>query len=189
MLEKEQYYLDNIKPSLNICIIAESPLGLKRNATFSLNLSKARRGKSIIQPVKVSTDIKTITSEIRLKMYSSCKGIKVKIYDKNNKNFIKDFPTMTSAAEYLGISRRTLNNRLVKGISYDDYIYEFEVQVSNPVIVINKKSNTTKIYNAMREAARDIGVSNSSLLKYINTNKLLKNTYLISKKSNSYTIV
>lgn len=30
LLEKEQYYLDNINPSLNICKVANSPLGIKR---------------------------------------------------------------------------------------------------------------------------------------------------------------
>jgi group I intron endonuclease len=31
LLETEQYYLDNINPSLNICKIAKSSLGIKRN--------------------------------------------------------------------------------------------------------------------------------------------------------------
>ena len=45
LLEKEQYYLNFIKPSLNICKIAGSPLGIKHDTMFSENLSKARRGK------------------------------------------------------------------------------------------------------------------------------------------------
>ncbi len=45
LLQREQYYLDIINPSLNICKIAGSPLGIKHGASFSKNLSKARRGK------------------------------------------------------------------------------------------------------------------------------------------------
>jgi DNA-binding XRE family transcriptional regulator len=37
-LEKEQYYLNNMNPSLNICKAVSSSLGLKRNTIFSINL-------------------------------------------------------------------------------------------------------------------------------------------------------
>jgi group I intron endonuclease len=47
--------------------------------------------------------------------------------------------------------------------------------------VINKKDNSVKLYSSVREAARDIGVSHVTLLKYINENKLLKDIYLITK--------
>lgn len=48
--------------------------------------------------------------------------------------------------------------------------------------VINKKDNSVKLYNSVREAARDLGISHVTLLKYINENKLLNDLYLITKK-------
>lgn len=45
LLEKEQYYLDTLNPYLNTCKVANSPLGVKHDITFSINMSKAHRGK------------------------------------------------------------------------------------------------------------------------------------------------
>jgi group I intron endonuclease len=44
ILKREQYYLDNINPSMNICKMAGSPLEVKRNI-ISTNLSKTRGKK------------------------------------------------------------------------------------------------------------------------------------------------
>jgi group I intron endonuclease len=49
------------------------------------------------------------------------------------------------------------------------------------VKVLNVESNITKIYNSIRLAANDIKISHTTILKYINTNKLIKNLYLITK--------
>jgi hypothetical protein len=47
--------------------------------------------------------------------------------------------------------------------------------------VVNKKDGSTKVYNSMRAAAKDIGVKYSTLVSYVNKNKLLKDIYLITK--------
>jgi len=49
--------------------------------------------------------------------------------------------------------------------------------------VTNIKDNSVKLYDSIRAAARNLGTSHNLLLNYINTNKLYKNTYLISKKT------
>jgi hypothetical protein len=102
-LKKEQYYLDNIKPSLNVCEKADSPLGIKRNLTFSINLSKAKRGKKHGK-LKMKTSIipNIISVETRLKMSEKARGVSVKVYDKYN-NLINQFPTMASAAKHFGV--------------------------------------------------------------------------------------
>ena len=48
--------------------------------------------------------------------------------------------------------------------------------------VINKKDNSIKVYGSIRAVSRDIGVSHVTILNYINTNKWLKDTYLITRK-------
>jgi hypothetical protein len=170
-----------INPSLNLCKIAGSPLGIKHNVLFSKNLSQARRGKSN-NINKLNTIVpKHITSETRLKLSYRSKGIKVKLFDSLN-NLVKEFATMTSAANYLGVSIRTIRRILNTGISYDDYIYKFETLTPHLIIVVNKKTNTIKEYCSIRAIANDIKVSTSYISKHINTNKLLKDIYLISKK-------
>jgi len=49
--------------------------------------------------------------------------------------------------------------------------------------VVNKKNNSVKLYGSIRAAARDLGTSHNSLLNYINTNKLYKGIYIITRKS------
>jgi group I intron endonuclease len=47
------------------------------------------------------------------------------------------------------------------------------------ITVINKKNNTVKVYNSIRSAAKDMGVSHPTIINYINKDKLLKGIYLI----------
>jgi hypothetical protein len=180
MLEREQYYLNIINPSLNICKVAGSPLGVKHGISFSENLSKARRGKRIkTEPLKKIRP-RIISSDTRLKLSSRSIGIKVKIFDNLN-NLLYEFPTMTSAAEHMGVSDRTMRRILNSGISYDNYVYKFETITKDPLVVINTENNTRKKYYSIRAVSRDIAISSSSISKYINTNKVLKDIYLIAR--------
>jgi NUMOD1 domain len=49
--------------------------------------------------------------------------------------------------------------------------------------VVNKKDNYVKVYNYIRAASRDIGINHSTIINYINANKWLKDTYLITRKN------
>lgn len=131
LLKREQFYLDSINPSLNISRIATSPLGVKRNKMFSINLSKSRRGVKY-RPGIINTP-KVIMNETILKLSARYAGIKVKIFDKSN-NFIKEFTTITETAKYIGVSNRTINNIMKTGISYDDYTYKFEAAIGYPIL-------------------------------------------------------
>jgi group I intron endonuclease len=62
LLEREQYYLDNINPSLNIRKIASSPLGIKRDITFNTNKSESQINKKL--NIKVN-DINNISKNVR----------------------------------------------------------------------------------------------------------------------------
>jgi hypothetical protein len=50
--------------------------------------------------------------------------------------------------------------------------------------VINKKDNSVKVYKSKWAAAKDLRVNYSTFLYYVNKNKLLKGTYLITSKCN-----
>jgi hypothetical protein len=131
-LEREQYYLDNIKPSLNVCKKADSALGVIRNTMFGLNLSKSRRGKTqkpnIKNPnIKVNNIPKIITDETRLRKSLRSRGISVKIFYKKG-NLVHTFPTITSAAKYLGVTSTTVSNIFKTGKSYDNFVYKFDVK-------------------------------------------------------------
>jgi hypothetical protein len=88
---------------------------------------------------------------------------------------------MTSAAKYFGVSIITIRRILNSGISYDNYTYKFEIITEGPLVVVNTEKNTRKEYYSIRALSRDIATSPLCISKYINTNKLLKDNYIISK--------
>ncbi len=181
ILRREQFYFDLLKPKYNICKKAGSPLGVIRDTIFSLNLSRARRGKSIRPRLIANNPSKPIRDETRLKLSARSIGVKVKIYDKLN-NLINEFPTLTSAAKYIGVTSTTIRNIVKTGISYDNYIYKIEEKKKQLIVVVNKEKETIKEYHSIRSAAKDIGISYSTILPYVNTNKKLKEIYFIYKK-------
>lgn len=61
-------------------------------------------------------------------------------------------------------------------------IIKVKLSLSHITIVVNVINNSTKEYYSIREAARNLRVSNHTISAYIKTGKLLKDTYLITKK-------
>ena len=55
------------------------------------------------------------------------------------------------------------------------------LSTGHPVKTINKENNSIKEYNSVRAAARDLCVSHATILNYIDSNKLLKGIYKITK--------
>jgi group I intron endonuclease len=180
-LEREQYFFNIINPTLNICKTAGSPLGIKHGISFSKNLSDARRGrKNKPNKIKINIRPKVISSETRLKLSYRSSGIKVKLFDTYG-NMINQFPTMSKAAEYLGVSDRTVRRVLNTGISYDNFIYKFEVVSEHPIVVEDKEYNVIKKYSSVRALAKDMAVSRYTISVNINSNKLLKGRYILSR--------
>lgn len=46
-------------------------------------------------------------------------------------------------------------------------------------MVINKENNSIKKYNSIRAAAKDIGISHTTLLRHVNKNCMVKDIYLV----------
>jgi hypothetical protein len=59
-----------------------------------------------------------------------------------------------------------------------DFINE-KIKIGYYVIVENVLNNSIKEYSSIRKASKDLNISYSRLSDYINTNILLKNTFLI----------
>jgi hypothetical protein len=127
LLKKEQFYLDNINPSLNSCKIANSILGIKRDEMFSINLSKSRRGKKIRSPIKINNTIRTITTETRSKISLRNKGVSVQIFDGAD-NLLYEFPTIRSTAKFFGVNPKTISMIFKTGKSFDGLTYKFKVK-------------------------------------------------------------
>jgi excinuclease UvrABC nuclease subunit len=57
-----------------------------------------------------------------------------------------------------------------------------KISTGHITTVVNKKTNSVKLYDSIRAAARDLHTSHQLLLNYINTEKLYKGTYIITRK-------
>jgi len=55
-------------------------------------------------------------------------------------------------------------------------------KTGHPVIMINIENNNIKEYYSVRAAAKHLNISHTTLLRYINENKILNNNYLVLKK-------
>lgn len=129
LIIREQYYIDLLKPELNILKIANSRLGLKHSPETLLKFKNRKLSSEALSNLK--------------------KAMKGKVPSRLAK----------------------INHLLATG---------------HITTVVNKSNNTTKLYNSIREAARDLNVSHVTLLNYMNnSNKLLKGIYLITKNNNN----
>ncbi len=107
-IEREQYYIDLLKPEYNICKIAGSTLGKGHNKETRQKISKSRdmlfstsKGDITRKRMSISAKNKIVTEETKRKN-------KIANTDKNNKKCILNeeivFESIKDAAEYLNIS-------------------------------------------------------------------------------------
>jgi len=94
---------------------------------FSLNQSRAQRGKSINYSPRPNNIIKIVSPETRTKMSLTSQGINVKIFDKTN-NFLYEFSSIRNAAKHFGVHPKTIGNIYKTGKSFDEYIYKFNIK-------------------------------------------------------------
>jgi group I intron endonuclease len=148
LVEREQHYLDLLKPKYNILKAANSRLGskhsLKTRALMSIKLKGVNNpsfGKtpSYETRMKISESLKCSlvfkdsfkakprvrTSETIFKLSLKSDGVSVKLFDKCG-NIVKTFPSINKAAKYLGIGSSTIHRIPNKGI-YGNFIFEFEI--------------------------------------------------------------
>ena len=139
LTEREQHYMDYLKPEYNILKAANSRIGSKHTirtkAIMSTKLkginnplfgkfhsyeTRKKIGLSLKSVVRVNTVPRTVTMDTRLKLSSRSHGVSVIIFDAS-KTITKEFTTITSTARYLGISNRTVTRYLNKNKSYNGY--------------------------------------------------------------------
>lgn len=193
VIKREQYYIDLLKPEYNICKYAGSCLGYrhteeikellsntskgcKQGIEFSLNSSKTRRGIKYKSYIKSSEIInREVKVETKLKLSSRVQGINVKIFDRSN-NLINEFSSITSAAKYMGVHRKTISRIFETGISYDDFIYKFENK-ENRIWVYSLDNKLTNVFKNMKETGIYYNISLTTLSRYIKLGKIYKNKY------------
>ena len=145
LVEKEQYYINQLKPEYNILKAANSRIGSKHSLETRALMSIKQKGinhnffgksHSHETRVKISESLKSSlmfsnsvklrpafrTNETKLNLSLRSHGVGVIILDKSN-NVINKFPTTISTAKHFKISVRTVGRYLDKNILYNNYIF------------------------------------------------------------------
>lgn len=165
LLKKEQHYLDTLNPSLNICKEANSPLGVKREITFSINLSKACRGNKYKKPSFNSNNIiKVIYLETKSKISLRNQGVNVKIFVQSN-NLINEFSSIASAAKHLGVTHKTISMVYKTGKSFDEYTYKFSIK-DNRIWVYNVDNKLINILENAKKTSEFFNIPSSTIGDY-----------------------
>jgi hypothetical protein len=81
---------------------------------MSLNLKSTTRNNNMPRIIKLET---------RLKLSLRSHGVPIKIFNTSNK-FVKEFPTITSAAKYFDLNNKSLNRYIDKNKSYKGYTFK-----------------------------------------------------------------
>jgi len=179
ILEREQFYLDNINPSLNSYKVTNSSLGTKRDYAFSVKMSKARRGKGRKWSINNEKIPKIVTDKTKSKISLNNQGINVKVFDKFH-NLIHEFSSIRSTAKFFNVDPKTINNIYKTGISFDEFIYKFEAKDTR-IFVYDIDHTLINIFDNTKRISLHYNIPSSTLSYYIKFNKLYKNKFFFYK--------
>lgn len=136
-IEREQFYLDLLKPEYNILKKAGSRLGLKHSLLSKLKMSKSALGRFVSKEtrLKLSESLKdrklSESTREKIKSYKHTEKAKLKISLGNPRtksvqildihtNTTTIFPTMTSASVYLNTTTATIGSYIKSQKLYKD---------------------------------------------------------------------
>jgi hypothetical protein len=164
LIEKEQYYLDLLKPEYNILKFAGS----------RLNHIPSEKTRKLISVALMGKKYKCNEKEDVLKKTTKFTyGVSVKVFNKSN-NLIFKFPSIGSAARYFNVSDRAISNIRDRGKSYDDYIYIFE---DIKVWVYNNNKELINVVSTKKIVSELYGIPCTTLSRYIESGELYKNKF------------
>jgi len=178
ILNREQYYLDKMNPSLNINKKAGSTLGYRHTQKMRKIMGLLRKSKSINWSIK---DLSYTTSDVTKNNLSlrAINGMKVKVFDEYN-NIINLFPTITSAAKYYDINHCTLSKYIKLGYCMNNLRFEAELKDVR-VWIFDKQHNYVGVFTTANKAAEFCDTSHTVLSRYLKSGKLWKDKYYFSR--------
>lgn len=142
LIEREQYYLDHLKPEYNILKVANSRLGSKQSEMTKIKISISKKGinhpffgkihtyetrkkigLSLRAIVRVNNKPKVVTNETKLLLSSRSHGVSVMVFNESNK-LVNKFPTIISVAKYFDVDSRTIRRYIENNKPYNGYTFK-----------------------------------------------------------------
>jgi len=134
LIEREQYYLDLLKPEYNILLIAGSSLGFKHKSETILKMKKAKSPETLskIRNHLAKLNASPFSPEIRAKISAGMANFNV--LTKSKKVVFTDIETQErlsfvsyrDASLKMNISRNTINKYLLSKEVYVKYLISLE---------------------------------------------------------------
>jgi group I intron endonuclease len=163
LLAREQYYFDKLNPQYNILKIAGSSLNFKHSKETKTKISKSLKGVYVKE--KSALFNRSHTEETK-------KLMSLKKAKDNNPFFGK-----THSKDSKGLMRQKALSR----IHSEDTKLKMSTTRGNPVNVYEKHSSKEfKLIGSFvsaRKAGKFLNISNSTVIKYMNSGKIFKDKY------------
>jgi len=174
-IEREQYYLDHLTPEYNILKVAGSSLGRKHSNEAKVKMRVITSGrleqlKRLHESAEHKEHLKRLNSSLEeqakrlaaLKVYNSSKEARDHL-----KRHLKHLHSNTEiqAKRLEGLKRIHLEQlkNLHSSTEHKEHLKRLNSIQSDQVSVLDSQNNETTIYPSISEAARAIGVNQSSI--------------------------
>lgn len=168
-IQREQYYMDLLKPVYNILLVAGSPLGRKLPLEVKIQMAKSKLGFTH------SEETKALMSDLaKNRIFSDITRSRLSFARKGKKLSLETLTKMSEAK--LGIKRPKDTVDKIKAYQ--------STRVKQPVSGINLSvtdlnTNETVIYESVRKAAVALGTSHTTIRNCLKCNKPFKERYLL----------
>lgn len=168
-LQREQYYMDLLKPIYNILLVAGSPLGRKLPLEVKIQMAKSKLGFTH------SEETKALMSKLaQNRIFSDITRARLSLARQGKKLSLETLTKMSEAK--LGIKRPKDTIDKIKAYQ--------STRVKQPVpgislSVTDLNTNETVIYESVRKAAVALGTSHTTIRNCLKCNKPFKERYLL----------
>jgi group I intron endonuclease len=165
LLKREQFYLDLLEPVYNIAKLAGSNLGFKHSTESRDKISKALKGSLLLRSLKLGT---THSEETKKLMSISRSGERNPHYGKPHTEVSKDLIRKSRIGKTHSKETR-LALSLLKGTT----LYLYEINTENKYVLRD-------IFNSYRNLAKYLGISQSTVSRYVKSGDIFKGKYKFS---------
>lgn len=168
-IEREQHYMDLLKPVYNILLVAGSPLGRKLPLDIRIQMGKSKLGFTH------SGETKALMSKLaKGRVFSDITRSRLSLARKGKKLSLETIIRISEAKLGFKNSQETI-----------DKIKAYQsTRVKQPVpgiklSVTDLNSNETVIYESVRKVAVALGTNHTTIRNYLKSNKAYKGRYLL----------
>ena len=196
LLEREQYYIDLLKPIYNIEKIAGSSAGRILSDNTKQLISNSLKKRYLTHPSKNKGKIHT--EETKLLMSRNRKGSKNPFYGNKHSEESKELirksklgktqsiETREARSSTLGqtiyLYKKNIETNLEIELTNYDYLLYKEKSINNSNIATSENSfSLEKKFQSIRKLGEFLGVSHSTISSYLKTGKIYKGLYKITK--------